>query len=67
MLSGENRQAFFCGETKMTTDPKKNDEVKDEELERVAGGAGDDTVDEQPDPGGGGKDSEIGKAGMRRA
>lgn len=51
----------------MATDPKKNDEVKDEELERVAGGAGDDTVDEQPDPGGGGgKDSEIGKGGMRR-
>ena len=51
----------------MATDPKKNDEVKDEELERVAGGAGDDTVDEQPDPGGGGKDSEIGKGGIRRA
>ena len=37
----------------MTTDPKKNDEVKDEELERVAGGAGDNVDDEQPDPGDG--------------
>ncbi|MCH8241273.1 MAG: hypothetical protein IH897_01530 [Planctomycetes bacterium] len=51
----------------MATDPKKNDEVKDEELERVAGGAGDDTVDEQPDPGGGTPASETGKAGIRRA
>ncbi len=37
----------------MATDPKKNDEVKDEELERVAGGAGDNVDDEQPDPGSG--------------
>lgn len=36
----------------MTTDPKKNDEIMDEELERVAGGAGSDKTDEQPDGGG---------------
>lgn len=35
----------------MPTDPKKNDEVKDEELERMAGGAGGDSVDERPDGG----------------
>ena len=31
----------------MATDPKKNDEVKDEELEKVSGGG--DAVDEQLD------------------
>ena len=38
----------------MSTDPKKNDEFKDEELEAVAGGGGDKVQDEQPDGGGGG-------------
>jgi hypothetical protein len=33
----------------MSTDPKKNDEIKDEELEMVSGGAGDNSHDEQPD------------------
>ena len=36
----------------MTTDLKKNDEIKDEELELVAGGAGGDSIDEQPEGGG---------------
>ena len=35
----------------MTTDLKKNDEIKDEELECVAGGTGKDGIDEQPDGG----------------
>lgn len=35
----------------MSTDPKKNDEIRDEELECVAGGVGGDYVDEQPDGG----------------
>ena len=30
----------------MTTDPKKNDEIKDEELDKVSGGTGG-TADEQ--------------------
>ena len=37
----------------MSTDPKKNDEVKDEELEGVAGGAGKDQNNERPIPGSG--------------
>jgi hypothetical protein len=56
MVSSENRP-FFCGETKMTTDPK-NDEIKSEDLEGIAGGAGGDNVDdEQPDGGGSGSGS----------
>lgn len=31
----------------MTTDPKKNDEVKDEDLELVSGGAGKDDIDQK--------------------
>ena len=37
----------------MTTDPKKNDEVKDEELDEVSGGTGKGDVDEEPDSDGG--------------
>ena len=37
MVSGDNGP-FLCGETKMSTDPKKSDEIKDEELENVSGG-----------------------------
>ncbi|MCH8149643.1 MAG: hypothetical protein IH987_16930 [Planctomycetes bacterium] len=32
----------------MTTDPKKNDEIKDEELQNVSGGVGEDKTDENP-------------------
>ena len=32
----------------MTTDPKKNDELRDQELQNVSGGAGKDKVDENP-------------------
>ena len=39
----------------MTTDPKKNDEVKDEELDKVSGGTGD-PID-RPVPKGDGDDS----------
>ena len=49
----------------MTTDPKKNDEVKDEELESVAGGT-DKVLDEQPDDGSGGDTSDP-KAGTPRS
>ena len=40
MLSGDNGP-FLCGEAKMSTDPKKNDEIKDEQLDMVSGGATD--------------------------
>ena len=33
----------------MTTDPKKNDEIKDEDLNQVAGGGGNDVDKERPD------------------
>lgn len=51
----------------MATDPRKNDEVKDEELEGVAGGAGGDRMDEQPDDGSHGDPLfTVGKAGRQR-
>ena len=40
MLSGDNGP-FLCGEAKMSTDPKRNDEIKDEQLDMVSGGATD--------------------------
>ena len=33
----------------MSTDPKKNDEIKDEELDKVSGGGEAEQPDEQPD------------------
>ena len=33
----------------MTTDPKKNTEIKDEDLDQVAGGGGDEVGKERPD------------------
>ena len=48
ILSGERLSLtpfFLIGEQQMTTDPKKNDEIKDEELEQVAGGASGDDAD----------------------
>ena len=47
----------------MSTDPKKNDEIKDEELENVSGGAGKDNVDEQDSDN---KGSTTGQGGMER-
>ncbi|MCH7993429.1 MAG: hypothetical protein IIB57_03185 [Planctomycetes bacterium] len=53
----------------MATDPKKNDEIKDEELEAVSGGTGGDNVDEQPDDGTHGDKTlpKSGKGGMMEA
>ena len=53
----------------MSTDPKKNVDLKDEELERVAGGAGGDSADERPDPDGGVPTTETkpGKGGRELA
>ena len=51
----------------MSTDPKKNDEIKDEQLEMVSGGAKDE-IDEQPDGDEGIPLSRrIGKAGREQA
>ena len=48
----------------MTADPKKNTEIKDEDLDQVAGGGGNDVDKERPDapvgtekPESGGKDT----------
>ena len=49
----------------MSTDPKKNDEIKDEELDAVSGGAGDSTDEGQDGLGGseGGGDGGSGGSG----
>ena len=51
----------------MSTDPRKNDEIKDEQLEMVSGGAKNET-DEQPDGDEGVPLSrKIGKGGREQA
>ncbi len=49
----------------MSTDPKKNDEIKDEELDKVSGGTGDSTDEGQDGLGGseGGGDGGSGGSG----
>ncbi len=54
---------FFCGEPKMTTDPKKNDDIKDEELDKVSGGTGDSTDEGLAGGGGGGGGGDDGSGG----
>lgn len=58
MVSGDNNP-FLCGETEMSTDPKKSDEMKDEELENVSGGI-EEATPEREDGG------EVSKGPVRR-
>ena len=51
---GRRLRSLNRGDLEMSTDPKKNDEIKDEELENVSGGAGKKADEESDGSGGGG-------------